>query len=252
MRIRPADLQADALAFMYAHEFVEERYHEEDLTPGLEHNIQYPTRAPVSGHYIDRNQVVEAVLFATFADLHLRGSVVLMIDEAERIWGSRRLYRFLRDHLHYRREVLYAKKDGSLPSSPLYSAIDQIFEAALYPSSTYLEQPRLPVAHIIRQMLAARGRDRDPFKEIIRWVGDELIEEGFYIESTDVVVGVTPFADIRPDVEKMLTVEDRALDLKARLTRFQEKQPELYGMLKQTISRTMEELKTLYQRRTGF
>lgn len=250
--MRQGDLQADALVFMYAHEFVAERYHESDLTPGLEHNIQYPTRAPISGHYIDRNQVVESVLFATLADLHLRRIVLLSQREISRMWGSQRLYRWLNTRFGYCRQVLYATLDGSLPPSPLCSGIAAVFASTVRPEAGSMDLPCLPVAQLLRKLLALRGRDKDPYKEIIRWVGDELIEERFYVESTDVVVGAVPFSDIHPDVEKMLTVEPRAMALKARLERFRQREPELAEALQQTVTRTMQEQLTLFQRRTGF
>jgi hypothetical protein len=250
--MRQADVQADALAFVFAHEFVEERYHESDLTPGLEHHIQYPTRAPISGHYIDRNQVVESVLFATLADLHLRRIVPLAQEETDRVWGSRGLYRWLNARFGYRRRVLYATLDGSLPPSPLCTGLEEVFASTVRPEVGSMGLPRLPVAQLLRKLLALRGRDQDPYKEIIRWVGDELIEEGYYVESTDVVVGAVPFSDIHPDVEKMLTLESRAMDLKARLERFRQRDPELAEALKQTVTKTMQEQQTLFQRRTGF
>ncbi|HIE52941.1 MAG TPA: hypothetical protein EYP85_14410 [Armatimonadetes bacterium] len=251
MRLSQVGVSADALTFMFAHEFVPERYHEEELLSGVEHSLQYPTRAPITGHYIDRNQIAVSVLFSTFADLYLRGSLLLTWEEVEKLWSSRWLYTFLRDHFRYRRYLLYAKKDGSFPNSPLNRAIDEVFEEALYPSSPYLTQPRYPVAHIIRKIMAKRGRDRNPYKEILLWVGDELIEEGFYVESTDAVVGVVPVAQLHPDVERMLTLENRAAELKARLERFQQREPELYQALYDTVSRTLEELNILYQRRFG-
>lgn len=250
--MRQADLQADALVFMYAHEFVEERYHESDLTPSLEHNLQYPTRAPISGHYIDRNQVVESVLFATLADLHVRRIVLLSQEEASRLWGSRWLYRWLNAHFGYQRWVLYATLDGSLPASPLCNGLAEVFASTVRPEAGSMGLPRLPVAQLLRKLLALRGRDKDPYKEIIRWVGDELIAERFYVESTDVVVGAVPFSDIHPDVEKMLTLEPRAMDLKARLERFRQREPELAEALRQTVARTMQEQQILFQRRTGF
>lgn len=254
-RVRFRDVQADGLAYMFAHEFVPQRYTEEELLSGIEHSLEYPTKAPITGHYIDLQEVVEGVLFAALADLHQRGNLRLELDEAERLWGLGALYRFLRQTFGYRKWVLYATRTGSLPRSPLYQGLEAVYDALMYPGSPFLERPRLPVAALLRRLLRWRRQqvrqERDPYLEVLLWVGDELIREGYYVEGTDVVVGATSFTLAHPDVPKMLELEPEALALKERLERFRRREPELAEALQRDIRFVLREQQELYRRRTS-
>ncbi|NUQ01047.1 MAG: hypothetical protein HUU35_14455 [Armatimonadetes bacterium] len=246
--MRLSDVQADALAYMYAHEFVEQAVDEKDLHNPLLHDIEYPTKAPLSEKVIDRNEVAEKVVFVALADLAAARRLKLSIAEPERLLGQRWLRR-LATRLGVRRQVLLVERDGSFPASPLNQALEELFDSFLVPGSDFVSEPRLPLRQLLRALFKRREKDRDPYHEIIQWVGDELIDEGFYTDGTEVLAGAVPFKQAHPDLEKMREVAGRVAELRERLATFERREPELYQALRQTVKETMKELSVLYSRR---
>lgn len=250
--MRRSDLQADALSFMYAHEFVEQTVDEADLYNPLEHSIEYPTRAPLSDKIIDRNEVAEKVIFCTLADLAAQRRLILTLQPVERLLGQRWLARTAQAFGGARRQLL-AQRDGSFPNSPINQALNAVFDEQWRPGSDFISEPRLPVRRLIKLLFKARHQEteeeREPYSEVLRWVGDVLIDEGYYIESTDVTIGMVPFKEAHPDKEKMIAAGERVREMRERLARFERTEPELHRTLKDTVSATMKELAVLHSRR---
>ncbi|MBI2300648.1 MAG: hypothetical protein HYU66_17200 [Armatimonadetes bacterium] len=247
--MRRSDLQADALAFMYAHEFVDQAIDESELYNPLAHDIEYPTKAPLSDQVIDRNEVAEKVIFVTLADLCAARRLVLSLRPIERVLGQHWVCRVFQ-LFGYPRHVLLVKRDGTFPNSPINQALNNLFDSLVVPGSDFLAEPRLPVRRLLQLLFRSRGEDRDPYNEVLQWVGEELIDEGFYFEATDVSAGVVPFRQAHPDLEKMRDVADRVALLRERLATFERREPELFGALKETVARAMKELAVLHTRRT--
>lgn len=247
--MRRADLQADSLAFMYAHQFVDQAVDESELSNPLVHDIQYPTKAPLSDKVIDRNEVAEKVVFCALADLVARRSLLLTIEPIEALLGSRALAR-LAQLCGYPRQRLMVRRDGSFPASPLNTALGELFDSLLVPGSDFISDQRLPVRRLLKLLFRRREQERDPYQDVLQWVGEDLIDEGYYIESTDVIAGVVPFREAHPDKEKMLAIADRVDEMRERLAAFERREPELYALLKQTVAETMKEISILFQRRT--
>jgi len=246
--VRLSDVQADALAFMYAHEFVEQAIDEAELHNPLAHDIEYPTKAPLSDKIIDRNEVAEKVVFVALADLSAQRKLVLTLHEPERLLGQRWLHRLAR-LLGYQRPVLMVRRDGSFPASPLNSALLEVFDGLLQPGSDFVSEARLPVRRLLKLLFKGRDEERDPYHDILQWVGNELADEGFYTDGTELLAGSVPYKEAHPDLERMKTVSGRVAELRQRLADFERKQPELYGALRQTVKDTMKELSVLYARR---
>lgn len=246
--MRLSDLQADALVFMYAHEFVDQAIDEEQLYDPLVHSIEYPTRAPLSDKIIDRNEVAEKVVFGALADLCAARRLILTLQPTERVFGQRWLCRGLQ-LFGYHRQVLLCQRDGSFPNSPLNEAFSAVFDELLAPGSDFISQPRVPVRQLLRRVFRSREEERDPYHEILQWVGETLIIEGFYTESTDVIAGAIEIKQAHPDVAKMRKLADRVAELRERLERYSRHEPELYAALKETVAGTMKELSILHQRR---
>jgi len=246
--LRHSDLQADALCYMYAHEFVEQAVDESELANPLVHDIQFPTKAPLSEKVIDRNEVAEKVVFCALADLHAQKRLVLTLRPVERVLGQVWLARLLQV-CGYPRRVLYVQRDGSFAASPLNTALAQVFESQLVPGSDFISEPRLPVRRLLQLLFRGREEERDPYHEIIQWVGAELVDEGYYVESTEVAVGALPFKAAHPDLERMRGAREFVSAMRERLDRFARREPELYEALRTSVAKTMKELSTLFQRR---
>ncbi len=246
--MRRSDLQADALAFMYAHEFCEQQIEEKDLNNPLLHDIQFPTKAPLSNKVIDRNEVAEKVMFCALADLHAQKRLIFTLRPIERLLGSHWLCRLFQ-LFGYPRHVLLVQRDGSFNASPLNSALVEVFNNLLQPGSDFISEPRLPVRQLIKLLFGNRDEQREPYHDLLQWVGNELCDEGYYRESTEVTIGATPFKEAHPDLEKMREAAEQVAALKDRLARFERREPEIYAALRKTVADTMKELSTLFQRR---
>lgn len=251
--MRRSDLQADALAYMYAHEFVDEAIDESELSNPLAHGIEFPTKAPLSPKVIDRNEVAEKVVFCALADLVAQHRLLLEERPVEHVLGQRWLCRLLQ-LCGYPRSVLLVKRDGSFAASPLNSHLLEVFESLLQPGSDFISEPWLPVRRLLTLLFKLRtdnrdGEEKDPYHDILQWVGEELIEEGFYTDSTDVAAGAVPFREAHPDLEQMRGCAGEVQQMRERLERFARREPALYAALKTTVARTMKELSTLYSRR---
>ena len=246
--MRRSDLQADALAYMYAHEFVDQAIDESELYNPLVHDIQFPTKAPLSDKIIDRNEVAEKVVFCALADLHAQKRLVFTLRPVERVLGQHWLCRVVQV-FGYPREVLYVQRDGSFPRSPLNTALTELFEDLLQPGSDFVSEPRLPLRRLLHLLFKSREEERDPYHDIIQWVGEELIDEGFYKESTDVLAGAMTVREAHPDLDEMHAVKGEVAALRDRMERFARREPELYEALKKTVADTMKELSVLHQRR---
>ncbi len=243
--MRLSDVQADALAFIYAHEFVEQAVDEKDLYNPLLHDIEYPTRAPLSDKVIDRNEVAEKVVFVALADLVAARRMVLTLAPSRTLAWLGPFARLLGAG----RPVLLVRRDGSFPASPLNSALNDVFDGLLVPGSDFISEARVPVRKLLQLLFRRREEERDPYHDILQWVGDELIDEGFYTDSTEVVAGAVPFREAHPDLEQMRKVRPRLDELRDRLATFARREPELYEALRRTVKETMKELSILYSRR---
>ncbi|MCC7493090.1 MAG: hypothetical protein IT204_12100 [Fimbriimonadaceae bacterium] len=246
--MRLADVQADALAFMYAHEFVEQSIEEKDLHNPLLHDIEYPTKAPLSDRVIDRNEVAEKVIFVALADLVAQRRLKLTLEPPRAPLGQRWLLPLLR-LAGAGRPLLLVQRDGSFPASPLNKALTDLFDSLWQPGSDFISEPRLPLRRLLKLLFQRREKERDPYHDVLQWVGDELVDEGFYNESTEVAVGALPFKEAHPDKEKMLSVAPRVEALKERLTTLQRRDPELYEALRSTVKETIKEISVLFARR---
>lgn len=246
--MRESDLQADALSYMYAHQFVDQAIDEKDLHNPLVHDIEYPTKAPLSEKVIDRNEVAEKVVFCTLADLWASHRLVLTLRPIDRIRGLPGLCRVLQ-LFGYPRTELLVQRDGSFPNSPLNQTLNGLFDELLVPGSDFISEPRVPVRKLLKLMFDSREEERDPYNEILQWVGVVLIEEGFYLESTDVVAGAVTMKAAHPDLDKMRAIEPRVDAMRERMDRQARLEPELYQALKETVAKTMKELATLHSRR---
>jgi hypothetical protein len=246
--LRRSDLQADALSYMYAHEFVEQLIDEDQLYDPLAHSIEFPTKAPLSDKIIDRNEVAEKVVFCALADLHAQKRLIFTWQPIERLLGSHRLCR-LAQRLGYAKGRLLVQRDGSFPRSPLNTAIAELFDSLLVPGSDFISEPRLPLRRLLTLLFRNRPGERDPYHEVLQWVGEELIEEGYYTDSTDVLAGATQFREAHPDLAEMRAAAPHVALLKERLARFERREPEIYGALKATVAQTIKELSILNQRR---
>lgn len=246
--MRLADVQADALAFLYAHEFVEQAIDEEDLYNPLVHDIEYPTKAPLSDKVIDRNEVAEKVVFVALADLVAQRRLILTLQEPRAPLGQGWLLPLAR-LAGLGKPRLMVRRDGSFPASPLNTALSALFDNLWQPGSDFISEPVIAVRKLLRLMFYHREEERDPYHEILQWVGEELIDEGFYTDGTEVAVGAKPFKVAEPDKEKMLTVAGRVAELRERLAALERREPELYAALRQTVKDTMKELSILHSRR---
>jgi len=246
--LRLADVQADALAFLYAHEFVEQAIDEKDLHNPLLHDIEYPTKAPLSDKVIDRNEVAEKVVFVAFADLVSQRKLILTLAPPRAPMGQGWLLGLGR-LVGLGRPQLLVRRDGSFPASPLNTALSSLFDNLWQPGSDFISEPVIGVRKLLKLMFYHREEERDPYHEILQWVGDQLIDEGFYRDGTDVAAGATAFKVAEPDKEKMLQVAGRVDELRERLAALERRDPELYGALRQTVKDTMKELSVLHARR---
>lgn len=246
--MRLSDVQADALAYMYAHEFVEQAIDEGELYNPLVHDIEYPTKAPLSEKIIDRNEVAEKVVFVALADLGAQRRLLFTIREPEKLLGLRFLHPLAR-LVGLQRPVLYVQRDGSFPSSPLNAALGDLFDGLLVPGSDFISEPRLPLRRMLKLLFRSREEERDPYQEILQWVGAELLDEGFYTDATEVIAGAVPFKTAHPDLEKMRSVAPRVDALRERLEAFRRRDPEIYEALVKTVKDTMKELSVLHARR---
>ena len=246
--MRLADVQADALAFLYAHEFVEQAIDEKDLHNPLVHDIEYPTKAPLSDKVIDRNEVAEKVVFVALADLVAQRRLVLTLQAARPPLGLGWLLGVGR-LVGLGKPRLMVQRDGSFPASPLNTALSALFDDLWQPGSDFISEPVIGVRKLLKLMFYHREEERDPYHEILQWVGEELINEGFYRDGTDVAAGATQFKVAEPDKEKMQTVAGRVDDLRERLATLERRDPELFESLRSTVKETMKELSILHARR---
>lgn len=246
--MRQSDLQADALAFMFAHQFVEQTIDEKDLHNPLAHDIQYPTKAPLSDRIIDRNEVAEKVVFCALADLHAQRRLIVTVCPRETLLGLRGLARLAQWFGWPRYDVLL-QRDGSFNASPLNSALVEVFNNQLQPGSDFISEPRITVRALLKGLFRTREEPREPYQDILRWVGDQLIDEGYYHDSTDLTVGEIPIREAKPDLERMRDAQPRADELRERLDRFAQREPEIYEALRDSVAATMKEISTLHQRR---
>jgi hypothetical protein len=197
---------------------------------------------------IDRNEVAEKVVFCALADLCAQRRLVLTVRPVEHVLGQRWLCRLVQ-RCGYKRYDLLVRRDGSFAASPLNQALNELFDSLLVPGSDFITEQRLPVRRLLQLLFKTREEERNPYHEVVRWVGDELIDEGYYIESTDMVAGVTPFTECHPDLDKMRAAADRVAALRERLDRFARQEPERYTALRDTVKQTMKELAVLHSRR---
>lgn len=246
--MRLTDVQADALAFLYAHEFVEQAIDESELSNPLLHDIEYPTRAPLSDKVIDRNEVAEKVVFVALADLVAQRRLILTLEPPRAPLGQGWLLVLARLAGGGRPRLL-VRRDGSFPASPLNTALSALFDDLWQPGSDFLSEPVIPVRRLLKTLLQRREEERDPYHEILQWIGAELIDEGFYRDGTEVAVGAKPFKVAEPDKEKMLTVAGRVAELRERLATLERREPELYEALRTTVKETIKEIAVLHSRR---
>lgn len=246
--MRLADVQADALAFLYAHEFVEQAIDEKDLYNPLVHDIEYPTKAPLSDKVIDRNEVAEKVVFVALADLVAQRKLILTLQPPRPPLGQTWLLGVGR-LVGLGKPRLMVRRDGSFPASPLNTALSTLFDNQWQPGSDFISEPVIGVRKLLKLMFYHREEERDPYHEILQWVGEELIDEGFYTDGTEVAAGAKEFKVAEPDKEKMLSVADRVDALRERLATLERREPELFEALRTTVRETMKELSILHSRR---